>query len=438
MKVVKNDQIIEKFNLTEWHHWLNRPYSPFWATFGWLGISKKYFKKVGFDYFATDELLYQYPDMYYSEEFYRRSIIWARQFFEKNKVSDLTMMLEKVHKKNMRELAGLLVPSDPIEFRLKKYFELIHLYTPFLWLVLPLETHFNERIEKKFKRYFPENYMTVAADASLPRKKTAYEIMVAELIAGNPLEEVQKKYGWIRSRDGFSPFYSIKDLREIRKNHKHEVRSNKNQKHVLPKSLNLFIEELKELTFFRTDRTDKMYEYFNGGRPLFKDLAKKMGIRYGQLKYYDVISLLEGRKEKYPKHFSYALLDGQYAIRSGKIFPEIVKHDSDEIKGQVAFRGKVKGKIKIVLHPNDIGKVRKGDILVTQMTFPSFIAAMQKAAAFVTDEGGITCHAAIISREMKKPCIIGTKIATQVLHDGNLVEVDADKGIINILKNGEE
>ena len=68
------------------------------------------------------------------------------------------------------------------------------------------------------------------------------------------------------------------------------------------------------------------------------------------------------------------------------------------------------------------------------MTFPSFVVAMKKASAFVTDEGGITCHAAIIARELKKPCIIGTKNATQVLHDGDLVEVDANKGIVKIIK----
>lgn len=58
---------------------------------------------------------------------------------------------------------------------------------------------------------------------------------------------------------------------------------------------------------------------------------------------------------------------------------------------------------------------------------------MGKAAAIVTEEGGITSHAAIVSREMKKPCIIATKNATQVLQDGDMVEVDADKGVIKIL-----
>lgn len=66
-------------------------------------------------------------------------------------------------------------------------------------------------------------------------------------------------------------------------------------------------------------------------------------------------------------------------------------------------------------------------------TNPDLIIAMGKAAAIVTEEGGITSHAAIVSREMKKPCIIATKNATQVLQDGDMVEVDADKGVIKIL-----
>jgi pyruvate,water dikinase len=67
------------------------------------------------------------------------------------------------------------------------------------------------------------------------------------------------------------------------------------------------------------------------------------------------------------------------------------------------------------------------------MTRPDYLPAMQKASAFVTDEGGITCHAAIIAREMKKPCIIGTKIASKIIKDGDMVEVDADKGVVRIL-----
>ena len=71
-----------------------------------------------------------------------------------------------------------------------------------------------------------------------------------------------------------------------------------------------------------------------------------------------------------------------------------------------------------------------GDILFAAETTPDFIFAMKKAAAFVTNHGGITSHAAILSRELKKPCIIATKIGTEVFKDGDMVEVDADAGVV--------
>jgi phosphohistidine swiveling domain-containing protein len=104
-----------------------------------------------------------------------------------------------------------------------------------------------------------------------------------------------------------------------------------------------------------------------------------------------------------------------------------------EIKGQVAFEGKAKGIARIIKNKKQMRKIRDGEILVSPMTTPDFMPAMKKAVAFVTDEGGILCHAAIVARELKKPCIIGTKIATQVLKDGDLVEVDAVAGIVKKL-----
>jgi len=69
------------------------------------------------------------------------------------------------------------------------------------------------------------------------------------------------------------------------------------------------------------------------------------------------------------------------------------------------------------------------------MTSPDFIIAMRKAAAIVTDEGGMTSHAAIVSRELKIPCIVGTKIATKVLKDGDMIQVDAETGVVKIFQN---
>ena len=104
-----------------------------------------------------------------------------------------------------------------------------------------------------------------------------------------------------------------------------------------------------------------------------------------------------------------------------------------ELKGQCASLGYAKGAVKIVLEPKDMAKMNKGDILVAIATNPDVVPAMKKAAAIVTEQGGVTCHAAIVSRELGIPCVIGTKIATKVLKDGDLVEVEATKGIVRKL-----
>ncbi len=109
------------------------------------------------------------------------------------------------------------------------------------------------------------------------------------------------------------------------------------------------------------------------------------------------------------------------------------KTDKNIIKGNVANQGIVTGKVKILFDYNDTKKVDNGDIIVASMTTPDLVSAMEKASGFITDEGGITCHAAILSREFNVPCIVGTINATKVLKDGQMVELNAFDGIITIL-----
>jgi phosphohistidine swiveling domain-containing protein len=105
-----------------------------------------------------------------------------------------------------------------------------------------------------------------------------------------------------------------------------------------------------------------------------------------------------------------------------------------EIKGVAVSSGLTRGRVRLVLGPQDFKKFKTGEVLVSHYTSPSFMMVMKKAAAIITNEGGVTSHAAIVSRELKKPCVVGTKIATKALKDGDLVEVDAEKGIIKIIK----
>lgn len=108
-----------------------------------------------------------------------------------------------------------------------------------------------------------------------------------------------------------------------------------------------------------------------------------------------------------------------------------------ELKGMPAYTGKVTGTAKVVLVASDVAKVNEGDILISSATNPDLVLAMKRAAAFVTDTGGIISHAAIVSREMKKPCIVGTRQATRVFKDGDTIEVDADKGLVKLLQRNQ-
>lgn len=111
--------------------------------------------------------------------------------------------------------------------------------------------------------------------------------------------------------------------------------------------------------------------------------------------------------------------------------------DVDAVKGTVAYKGVVRGEVQIVTQTVDMKKFKEGNILVSDATNPSLMPVIKKCSAIVTDEGGLMCHAAIVSRELKKPCVIGTKIATKVLKDGDEVEVDANEGVVKILKKAQ-
>jgi pyruvate,water dikinase len=106
------------------------------------------------------------------------------------------------------------------------------------------------------------------------------------------------------------------------------------------------------------------------------------------------------------------------------------------LQGFGASPGIARGVVKVIHDLNEMGKIEKGDILVTTMTSPDMVPAMEKSTAIVTDQGGATCHAAIISRELGIPCIVGTRSATTTLHDGDKIIVDATHGAV-YLDTGE-
>jgi len=156
---------------------------------------------------------------------------------------------------------------------------------------------------------------------------------------------------------------------------------------------------------------------------LWDDQAAIAGLGKKRLNHAVIFAYEDGNEK--------VLSDAETAIIEKEIFPQATV--MTEIQGQIGSKGVnsvVQGTIKVAQTLQEAMRIEEGQILVTGMTTPDFVSAMRRAAAIVTDEGGVTCHAAIIARELHIACVIGTKIATKVFKDGDLVEVDANTGTV--------
>ncbi|MBS4035807.1 MAG: hypothetical protein KGZ85_15190 [Ignavibacterium sp.] len=221
----------------------------------------------------------------------------------------------------------------------------------------------------------------------------------------------------------------------------------------LPKLLKVLLEISEDFIYWQDQRKKMTFWSTHYGSLLIEEIGRRFGYSLDEIKYLispEIISLFDDVKlfspiecRKRMKKCLFYQLGDKYEIISGsevdktkkKIFVDKNSEQINDFRGLPASRGKIRGRVKIIKSAKECHKIQKGDILVAVMTRPDYIAGIKKAAAIVTDEGGVTCHAAIVSREMGVPCIIATKIATKVLKDGDLVDVNANHGVITIIKS---
>jgi len=286
-------------------------------------------------------------------------------------------------------------------------------------------------------KYVKKDVDKFIGDISYPVKKNKHVLMEEALLRGDDVAAIVREYGWMRARDGFSEPFTAEEIEDERRRVQGAGQSKVEVDIEIPEPLRDIAAQVQELVYFRTLRTDIFYEFLFLARPLLREVAASYGLSFMDLRKYAIWDLISGELVEYPLNATAACYRGDLAF-----FDELVvsdkKVESRDINGVAAYKGRVQGVVKIVKVVDELDKVEEGDVLVTQMTAPSFVMAMRKAAAFVTDEGGLTCHAAIVARELKKPCVIGTKIATQVLKDGDMVEVDAEKGVVKVIKRRGE
>ncbi|PIN86573.1 hypothetical protein COV19_03555 [Candidatus Woesearchaeota archaeon CG10_big_fil_rev_8_21_14_0_10_44_13] len=271
-----------------------------------------------------------------------------------------------------------------------------------------------------------------------------------------------KKFFWIRNNYTGRQAMTREDITDsikTLKNNKTDFRKILDDKNRAIKELGLekgLIVKIKATEFlihWQDERKKNILIAIEHIDRMLEALGLRFGIRHDLLKNAipPEISIENMKSKKYVKMLEERMKGGLYlqtadtsTVATGDYYMDFAarfnrtkESDIREINGMTASSGTAIGRVQICTNLESISQFKEGNVLVASMTRPEYVLAMKKAVAIITDEGGITCHAAIVSRELGIPCIIGTKIATKILHDGDLVEIKGNHGLIIILEKAK-
>ncbi len=392
-----------------------------------------------------------------------------KYFSSKEQVEDLykkgLVILEEVKKENIK-LKRISFPSYSdlskiLENYYKGYKDINYIYSIAGFLAIEawqsdFDTVLNSLIVRNDLKDQEEK---IRASIFHPWKKTALIEIEEKLSRGVPPEKLVRDYQFLRNWAfiWYRPITAewIKSLGKKDRG-KRDLFTPKELKQMLKPRFKEWemITLAPYMTFFKDWRDDLRRAWVYYMQPTFKLIADKLKISLEDLGYLTIDEIREAlstqkmplkliQKRKAQDCFitfdfkSKKVLVAKDDLFYRNIISKANQTDTKLIKGVVASIGMAEGKVKVIKSFHDIKHVQDGDIMVANTTHPNYLPAMRKAAAFVTNEGGIISHAAIVAREMKKPCIVGTKNATKVLKDGDLVEVNANNGIVKVLKSGK-
>jgi len=378
----------------------------------------------------------------------------------------IVSLLNELYKKI--ELQNLSHVSNPALYKLWNEFN--NLYIKF-WTSgsIPELANYGSigYLEENLQAYIADKEERIRALEILtaPTDLSFYQEEEVDLSQTSDLTEHQKKYFWLKNSYSGTKVLTVSFFR--------------NRKKSLPNNLEREIDKKIKLTIQRKGKLKEKYGLPNETLDISEAITDGVSWQDKRKKYIFIAShYIDLMAKEVARRFGYSLIDLKFLwpfevtqIIKGKnlhkkinkrkkgfgfqFFRTFKEFSSDEtnfiwhlyevknidqkqtyLKGIVVSRGngkKLTGRIHILLNPLKVSTFKQGEVLVAPMTSPEYIFAMRKASAILTDTGGLTSHAAIISRELGIPCIVGTRVATKVLKDGDLVEVNAEAGIIKLL-----
>ncbi len=309
------------------------------------------------------------------------------------------------------------------------------------------EKRFYESLKKKGFSDEVFDILTHPTYETFHQRRTKDLLLLA--MGKNDPEAFKKRWEWSRMGifkyvpldDGFikSELEGIddpkKDAALLDENFKSACEKFKESKNKLPDELAGMAEIFQKLLYIRDYRFEMLLRACFNCHSLLCEIAGRIGIDYNKIIYMtpeEIISkkVPENLKErmKVYGHVGDEVIVGRDFQKIYDIFNK--KVDKIKVSGKGVSRGNVSGTAKIVMSEKEISKIEKGDIIVCDITNPDYLPALKKVSAIVANLGGLTSHSAIVAREFKIPCVVGTRNATQVFSDGDHIEVNADSGTV--------
>lgn len=378
--------------------------------------------------------------------------------WEKN-VSNLIQFQKEIESKKLEKL-------DEIEFKelVQKFFQL----TIDFWIdTIPAElgNYGSEGILKnELKKYIQneEELSSVMEILTTPEKSSFYQEEEMNLIETKDIKKHQKEFFWLQNSYAGTKILDVayfedrkkklrEDLREENQNRIKKIEKDKGEiiyKYKLPENVLGIAKAISDNIIWQDERKRHIFINLHYKHLILEEVVRRYKYEMEDLLnawFTEIEKIILGknlheelreRKDGFGVHFieNCENISAQNTIKYWEeyVYEKIIEN-VDQFIGTIASKGKqsiVQGRVKIILDPFQTKSFQKGDILIAPMTSPEYVFLMEKATAIITDTGGLTCHAAIVSREFNVPCIVGTKIATQVLKDGDLIEVNTEKGTI--------
>src|SRR3989344_2093402 len=282
----------------DWEFWFNRPFGAFLMSCFKGGQTREYMQKVGVNA-EWPSILFQNGAWYKSEKVW--DIFEAElKKYEANKVFEVVKTCENYARVGKARIIKITESDLPPKEKLSEVYDILTQVHSFVWLAHGFEHLYNKILHEEVPKYIAGDVEKNIGDISYPLKKNAHYYFEQALAGDMPIEEVEKEFGWIKARGGFADGFSVGELLSERNRLKTESKKDKEFIHPpIPKELKDLAEVARELVYFRTLRTDVLYELMWIARPVLTEIAKSFGLTLKELRDYSVFDLLEDKPEKY-------------------------------------------------------------------------------------------------------------------------------------------